>query len=200
MAGSALHAIRRLGGDINPFGEEGGQTNRGVALGATAGHHTVFIPIAECCFRTGEVAGVNPGHRRHVDRLGQRLVQVINRVVQQLDDVLATVGVSAGVLDRSLVVVGGLEQTRGPRLEGIRGYGLVVAQLPVGIRVGKEVRIGVRVVENRGPRHFGRIGLNIGIERFLQALQLKGDALFHIAVAVVVDLRARHADILQIFD
>ena len=41
-------------------------------------------------------------------------VQVVNRVVKQLDSVLGVVGEDAGILGNKLVVIGCLEQARRP--------------------------------------------------------------------------------------
>ena len=115
-----------------------------MALGATARHCTFFIPVAECFFRAGKVTGIDAVQGRHVNRLGERGVQVLDRVVQQLDDVLATVGIGAGVLDGGLIVVGSLQQARCPGIKRCLRLSSISA---VGIGVEEEVRVRSGVVQ-----------------------------------------------------
>ena len=57
-----------------------------------------------------------------------------------------------------------------------------------------------RLIGNRRAGNFTGISLNRRIEHFAHPLQLVVHALFHIAIAVIVDFRAFHAHIAQIFD
>ena len=68
VARGALEAVRRRRRDVDAFAQERGQPVGRVALGARAGHGTLFVPVAERLFRTGEVARVDATHGRHVDR------------------------------------------------------------------------------------------------------------------------------------
>ena len=78
-------------------------------LAQPAGNIAFGIPVAERLGVAGEVTGIIACQLGHVDRLGDLAVQVIDRVVEQLDDVLGVVGEGAGILDGNLVVVGGLQ-------------------------------------------------------------------------------------------
>jgi len=60
------------------------------------------------------VTRVTPMRGRQVNRARDNGVQVCDGVIQKLDDVLATVGVSTRILLGGLVVVGRLEQSSGP--------------------------------------------------------------------------------------
>ena len=67
-----------------------------MALGATARHDAFSIPVTERLFGTGEVPGVDAVRSRHVHRLRQRRVQVGNRIMQELNDVLAAMRTGLG--------------------------------------------------------------------------------------------------------
>jgi len=156
--------------------------------------------MAERFLGAGEVAVIQPVHGGHVNRLGNGRVQIFDAVVEQLDDVLAAVDVGPGVFQRHLVVVGRLGQAGRPGVEGVAEGQLVFARLAVGVGVVEEVGVGGSVVEEAGAGDLGCVGLHRRIERIAQAADLIGDALFHVAVAVVVDQRAEHADVGQVFD
>ena len=60
------------------------------------------------------MAGVGAIGHGHVHAWGDDFVQVIDRVMHQLDDVFAVVGIATGILADNLIVVSGFEQTSCP--------------------------------------------------------------------------------------
>ena len=76
-------------------------------------------------------------------------VDVGDRVVEQLDDVLGVVGERARILARHLVVVGRAQQARGPAREGVGGHRLGGRAAAVAVAVDEPVGIGVRRVADR---------------------------------------------------
>src|SRR5512139_3124177 len=68
------------------------------------------------------------GRVRPRDGAGARLApgrgpQVLNRIVDELDDIFAAVGEGIGVLHSHLVIVGGPEKTGGEVVVSVRGVG-----------------------------------------------------------------------------
>jgi hypothetical protein len=96
---------------------------------------------------------------------------------------------SPRILLGDLVVVGGLQHARRPAGVAL----LALVSRPVLVGVDEPVGVGLRVVDHRSAGHFLGIGHNRAVEDLLQALDLFHDALGHVAVAVVVGLRALHA-------
>ena len=83
-------------------------------LAQPAGTSPVAVPMAERLGVAGKVTGIIASQLGHVDRLGDLGVEIIGRVVKQLDDVLGIVSKIAGILDGDLVVVSGLQQAGSP--------------------------------------------------------------------------------------
>ena len=63
-----------------------------MALGASAGHCAVLVPVSEGLFRAGEVAGIDAMDHGEIHRFDNGFIQVHDGIVQQLDDVLAAMG------------------------------------------------------------------------------------------------------------
>ena len=95
-----------------------------MALGTRGRHLAVLIPVPERFFRSGKVTIVDPAQALH-----EGCVQVFDRVIQELDDVLATVGISAGVFQRRLIVVRCFGQPSGPGVVPVAVVGLVIIGL-----------------------------------------------------------------------
>ncbi len=127
-------------------------------------------------------------------------LEVGERVVEQLDDVLAAVGVGAWILGGYLVVVGGLEEARRPGGIAVAEVGFVRVGLAIGVAIDEEVGIGGAIVSDRRARHAGRVGLDRLVEQRAQPFDLGGDPFAHIAVAVIVDERAGHTHLAQVLD
>jgi len=204
VARAAVQAVAGRLARYNTLSDELRLAGGRVALGARAGHNATAlfgrVPVTERFLGTGEVAVVETVHCRHVDRRGDGGVQVFDAVVQQLDDVLATVDVSAGILQRHLIVVSCLGQAGRPGVEGVGESQLVFTGLAVGIGVVEEVRVRRRVIDEWRVGDLGGVGLHGRVERVAQTANLPSNTLFHVAVAVVVDQRAEHADVGQVFD
>ncbi len=199
VARAAVQAVAgRLAGD-HALGYELGLAGGGVALGASAGHNAAAlllrVPVAERLLGTGEVAVVDAVGGADIHRRVHGPVQVRDRVVEQLDDVLAAVGVNAGVLLGHLEVVGRLGQASRPVTEGVVEDRLRLAQRAVAVGVGEEVRVGRGVVADHDLARLHRVRLHRLPEQVAQPLDLVVDALFHVAVAVVVDQRTEHANV-----
>ncbi len=75
---------------------------------------------------------------RQVNRLRERLVQVSNGVIQQLDNIFAAVGIRTRVLERGLVIVRGFCQSGCPGVELVRELRLLWVRLAVVVRVNEE--------------------------------------------------------------
>ncbi len=103
-------------------------TEKGPAVSKTAGPHWLSIKI-----------WLRPNHTRHIYRhLGAEALQTI---VQDLDDIFAVVGKSAGVLHDVVVVVGCLEQTRRKGIVPVATAHLVGIGYAVAVGVDENVRI-----------------------------------------------------------
>ncbi|MGB5842834.1 MAG: hypothetical protein WBG94_00180, partial [Anaerolineales bacterium] len=157
-----------------------------MALGAAGFDFTLFIPVPPGFTRSGEVTRVITVQGGHVDRVGDVLVQIGDRVVEQLNDVLAAVGVSTRIFLRDLVVVGGLQQTPGPG--GVSFTGMI-----------KEVRVAGSIVHQRGAGYFSGISLHARVEQLLQSSELFIDGFFDVTITIIVVQRADEADHLHVF-
>src|SRR5690606_6762613 len=118
--GATVQTVGDILRDVHALAKEKGQAVGRMAFGATSGNKAIFIPVAEGLFRAGEVAVIDTARGAQVNGITQRLVEVGDRVVKQLDDVLAAVGIGAGILERDLVVVGGSHEARRPAGEVLR--------------------------------------------------------------------------------
>ena len=146
--------------------DELGQPAGAVALGAAGRNLAVGVPVAERHGVAGEVPGVVTAQSRHVYLdLG---AQVLDRVVDQFDDVLAVVGEGPRVLDGHLVVVGRLEQAGGPGAERHPGAVCLIGRA-ITVGIGEPVRIGGAVVDQPGAGDVLGIRLHRGVQDFLQA-------------------------------
>ena len=148
-------------------------------------------PRAICpgCFGVVQItrrSDLRPGHT------GDITAQIHDRVVQRLGHILEVVDERARILLVVLVVVSGLEQARRPGVVANGGALSVLVRFAVAVRIHKEVRIGVRVIDcaNAG---FNGLSLNGGIQLFGHAFQLALEAFGHVAVTVVIRGRS-HAD------
>ena len=131
--------LRRLGDQLGaPVGNEGRQARGAVALGTGGFHETVFIciPMAEGLGIAGKMAGVIASQLAHIHRRGEPAIQIVDRVIKQLDNVLGVMGKGTGILGSDLIVEGRLQQARRPGVVGNVGA--------LGIHIG--LAVFVRVV------------------------------------------------------
>ena len=176
-----------------------GQASRAVALGAASWHNTgaIAVPVAEGLGVAGKVTGIIARQLGHINRLGGFSVQVVDRVVEELHDVLGVVGERTRILGGQLVIVSSLQQTSCPLIVGNRTAFGVLNRLTIRTRY-EPVRIGRRIINDRGLGHFIGIHLDRAIQDVLQACQFVIDAFLDVAVAVIVDQRTGFAVVLQI--
>ncbi len=102
VAGGAQHAVPCGLRDVHALTQVLREAARGVAPGTGPGHDPAVllaIPVAEGLLGAGEVAEVDAVDRLDGHRRRQHRIQVFGGVDQQLDDVLAAVGVRSRVLE-----------------------------------------------------------------------------------------------------
>ena len=150
-----------------------------------------LVPVAGRLARAVEVADVGAGRLAHVDLGDQHAVDVGDRVVEQLDDVLRVVGERARILAGHLVVVGGAQQARGPAGERVGGHRLGGRAAAVAVAVDEPVRVAVDGVADRRAV-LRTVRPDRRAQLVAQADQLVVDPLAGVAVAVVVDADRRH--------
>ena len=135
-----------------------------------------------------------------IDRFRQRCIEIGHRVHHQLNDIFATVGIGAGILQRGLIVVGRFEKTRRPGVKAVVAIHLVGVGCAVAVGVDEEVGMAGRLIDNRRTGYIAGIGLDRLIEQFAYSLHLVIDAFFHVTIAVVIDFGAGHAHVAQLFN
>ncbi len=198
VAGLAHQPVGGGHGGVDAFFDRLGQASAGVAFDAGARNDTVFVPMAEGFFRASEVAGVDAVGLGEVHRFGELGVQIFDRVIEQLDDVLAAVNVGARVLDGHLVVIGGLFQAGGPGGVLVGEDGLIRSRFAVFIGVNEEVGVGGRVIGDGAAGDLFGVGLDGGEEHGAQAVNFFGHAFLHIAVPVIIGGGGQGADLAHI--
>ncbi len=100
-------------------------------------------------------------------------------------------GVRTRIFERDLIVVSSAQQARRPTHEALC---ISIVDHAVGIGVDEEVGVACRVVDDGRLQRFGGVGPDGLIQHLLQRLNLAQDALFHAAIAVVVDCWCQGAD------
>ena len=177
-------------------GQELRQAGSRVALRAGRRHHALSIPVTERHRGAVEVPSIVAGGRGKVDWRSQLGIQVCDRIVHELDDILGIVRKLAWILAGDLVVVRGPQEARSPGAVGL----LACVEFAVGVGICKEVRVGCGIVANISLCDFLAVCRNGGQELLLQTGHFSRHAFFGVAIAVVVHQRAVHADVDQVFD
>ena len=116
--------------------------------------------MPEGLLRAGKVSSIDAMCSREVDGLIQDSVQVLDRVIEELDDILAAVGKGPRILEGGLIVVGRLGQTRRPGVVAVGELGLVFIGLAIAIGVDEKVGIDMRIVGDRLGGNLLGIGMN----------------------------------------
>ena len=100
---------------LTPSSYQEGDAFSAVTLAAATGDFVVIlIPVSPGLLRASEVAGVGVIGHGHVHAWGDHFVQVIDRVMHQLDQVFTVVGIATRILADNLIVVASFEQTSCP--------------------------------------------------------------------------------------
>src|SRR4030042_3084353 len=170
-----------------------------MALRTGGGDFTISIPITERHLCPCEVTGINPVSVGDINRCAELGVQVRDRVIQQLNDILGIVCEGAWILDRKLIVKSSLPQTTGPGSIPIIRVSLIRINRTIVIGIDEEIWVTAGIISNGCPGNFFPICLDSLQEHTLETGNLSGDAFSDITVTIVVFKGAIHTDVNQVF-